>query len=267
MQTLQRQAKTKNEFGYEIDATPADLVKYLFSKRGSYRPKTFLGYRTALLWWLAKLPINEEVRKAWELLHSPLPADGYKGAGEKQDASIYSQRSMRKRNVPKRNLNKLLGELTARAEKGRTVVERNRATELRFWVRAGLATGLRPTEWQQAFWKSKSEGELYVINAKRKLDNYALPNISHLSDDRLEQMRIVIVKGEDIHWVDAHLKSVQAHLAKKKPFDSYYLNNRMYLQNICKRIFNLSSRNSTSKRPLRSYGRLVVEFREERLNK
>src|SRR3546814_3105450 len=44
---------------------------------------------------------------------------------------------------------------------------RDRASELLLWLNAGLASGLRPTEWETACWQHKSTGMLLVDVAKR----------------------------------------------------------------------------------------------------
>ena len=246
IKTLHKATLRVNEFGYTIDPTPLEMVLYLYENRANYRPKSFLMYRTALLWWLSTLPVDAYIKEAWEVLHRPLPADGYKGPKGTDTTTIYSSRSSRPRTVSRRKLNRLLKELSSRMDNARTHVERKRAAELSYWLQAGLATGLRPTEWSQAFWVNKDKGELSVITAKRKHGRYALPAISHMSDaDALPVRTIYIPDEQDRLWVELHLKSVRAHLSEGKPFKSYYNNNRLYLVNICSAIFPPNEPNIT----------------------
>lgn len=227
--------------GHIVDATPLEIVDYLFNQRSRLRPQTFLMYRSALIWWLSTLTVDASIQDAWITLHELVPKDGYKDEkGEKGKARLYSIKSSRKRTVSQKKLRRLLDELTHRTDAARTYIDRRRASELRFWVLAGLATGLRPTEWSQAYWRNKAQGELNVITAKRKVGNYSLPDISHLSDEEPMPVRVVKIDDEqDIAWVDLHMKSVQAYLqsGEGRTFDRYYDNNRMYLRTINKAIF------------------------------
>lgn len=238
---LHRLALEQKDNGHLFDASPLDVVNYLFSQRARFRPKTFLMYRTALVWWIPFLPVNGVTQRAWTKLHEKLTINGYKdGKGQKGNTTLYSKRSSRKRTVSKKRFNKLLDELTHRVSSARTHVERKRAAELQYWLLAGLATGLRPVEWSQAHWRNKEAGELNVITAKRKLDNYGLPHIAHLEDEEYMPVRVVVIDDEaDIPWVDLHMKSVQAYLQADEDnvFSRYYDNNRLYLRNVCRSIF------------------------------
>lgn len=226
----------KDELGYYIDPTPLDLVKDLYARKTEYRPKTFLLYRTALVWWVGQLEvdqIDDLVKEAWTMLHQEVPRDGFK-----DDLTIYSTKSSRPRTISKKNLGRLLDELSYRADRARTHVEKRRASELQYWIHAGLATGLRPIEWEQAFWSNREKGELSAFTAKRKMSNYSLPHISHLSDAHAIPLRTVYVQEEqDRVWIDLHLKSIQLHFKEGKVFKNYYDNNRIYLKNVSDAVF------------------------------
>lgn len=239
---LLRRAVLENKSdGHINDATPMEMAEYVFENRSRLRPQTFLAYRSALVWWLPSLTISRSTQEAWTFLHEPLPADGYKNEkGAAGATTLYSRRSSRKRTVSQKDFNRLINELTKRIDNGRTYVERQRASELRYWLMAGLATGLRPTEWSQAHWKDKSAGQLNVLTAKRKQGNYALHSISHMEDMEYMPMRTVHISDErDVLWVDLHMKSVQAYLqsGEDKIFSRYYDNNRLYLRKICQVVF------------------------------
>lgn len=224
------------------DASPKEMVDYLFNERARFRPNTFRMYRTALVWWFATLDVTHETQSAWARLHEPLPLRGYKDEkGNHGQTTLHSRRSSRKRTVSQAKLGKLLAELTNRTENARTYVERQRASELRYWLLAGLSTGLRPIEWSQAHWRDKEKGKLNVLTAKRKQGNYPLPSIAHLSDDEYMPMRVVTVTNrEAVFWIDMHMRSVQAFLQSEgdnKTFNRYYDNNRLYLRTVCQKLF------------------------------
>lgn len=238
---LHRSTLAQKDAGHLVDVTPLEIVDYLFSQRARFRPQTFLLYRSALVWWIPTIPVNDVTQRAWAKLHETLPVHGYKDEkGQKGNTTLYSKLSSRKRTVSQRRFNRLLNELRRRLDTARTHVERKRAAELQYWLLAGLATGLRPVEWSQAHWRNKEAGELNVITAKRKLDNYGLPHIAHLEDEEYMPIRVVVIDDEDdIPWVDLHMKSVQAYLQADEDnvFSRYYDNNRLYLRNVCRAIF------------------------------
>lgn len=228
-------------YGHIVDASPNEMVEYLFNQRGRFRPSTFLMYRSALLWWISSLKVNEPVQRAWIKLHEPVPVDGYKDEKGREGATtLYSSKSSRKRTVSQKNIKRLLNELARRMEGSRTHVERRRASELRYWILAGLSTGLRPIEWGQAYWRNQSLGELNVMTAKRKEGFYSLPTIAHLADEEYMPTRIVRLNNdEDVFWVDMHMKAVHSYLSSNEgqTFTHYYNNNRLYLRSVCKKIF------------------------------
>lgn len=227
-----------SKYGHIYAANPIDFVRTLLQKGETMRPKSFLTYKSALLWWLAQQRECDEVFEAQEFLKRNTPSYGYKNEkGEWGTTSLYSAKSSRPRTVSRKKFQKALDELTALIANAKNSRQAKRASELRYWLIAGLATGLRPVEWEAAMWEDKSKGMLRVKTAKRKV-SYALPDIQHLQPPPIDQSRFVfVVDANDCFWVDLHLKSVQRHLKEGKSFQSYYDNNRVYLHRLCKAIF------------------------------
>jgi len=226
------------------DVRPIDLVEYLISQTPRIRPKTFISYRCGLLYWLGTLPDSPDVHHARLVLQVGAPKQGFKGpkrneGGQNTSATLYSRKSSRPRTFRRKDFERLLADLHRRALLKSHTSKPGRATELLLWLRAGLASGLRPCEWEKARWLDKDEGKLLVTTAKRKLGTYALPSISHLSQQE-EKTRIVSIAPEDREWVAQHMNCVRHHLLTQEPFRTYYNNNRSYLWQVCKELFGAS---------------------------
>lgn len=220
------------------DVLPTELVDYLYSKAHTYRPKTFINYRSALLYWLNTQPKSPDVLHAKLILEEGFPRSGFKGhRPNAPTTSLYSSRSMRKRTFRRRDFDKLVSELSARTHQSKNDARMGaRANELLLWVHAGLASGLRPIEWETAEWHNIEKGELFVQIAKTKWDTPALPSLSGTPAPS-HRTRIVTIDEADRLWVEQHLRSVKRHLSTGKPFKSFYDNNRVYLWLVCKDLF------------------------------
>lgn len=220
------------------DVTPTELVDFLYTSAHKYRPKTFINYRSALVYWVNTQAASPDVLHAKLMLQEGMPRSGFKSHREgAPPASLYSSRSQRKRTFKKRDLDKLLAELSARTQAAQKDNRRSdRANELLLWVRAGLASGLRPSEWETARWHDESKGELLVDVAKTKWDTPALPTLAGTPPAK-PRTRIVTIYESDRLWVDQHLHFVSRHLNTGEPFSKYYNNNRNYLRLVCHDIF------------------------------
>lgn len=217
------------------DVSPTDLVDYLLGIIHTLRPRTFISYRAALIYWLNQQPQTAEVHHAILALNVALPRYGFKGLREGQQATLYSTRSQRKRTFRKKDFQKLIAELNARATSSTRKVAVS-AANLMFWLQAGLATGLRPIEWEKAYWHDKSKGVLFVHTAKSKSDASPLESARDAYNPN-PRTRLVKVDPESIFWVEQHLERVKNHLRAGLPFKSYYDNCRVYLWGLNKEIF------------------------------
>ena len=221
------------------DILPSDIVDHLNdrARRGELRPKTFINYRCGVLYWLSNLPKSEEVEKAMWKLQNESPRDGFKGATPGTRTTLHSTRSMRRRTFRSKDFDRLLNELVKRSDlalvDGRGT---ERSIELMLWLRAGLASGLRPSEWETACWKSRATGELLVHTAKTKSSYSDLETLKNLPV-QTPQTRIVRIEPQEQLWVERHMNAVKRHLATGANFSKYYDNCRVYLWKVCRALF------------------------------
>lgn len=222
------------EFERRVE-TPIDLVDFLLSRAHTLRPNTFSSYRSALIYWLNQQTQCPEVHQAMQALDANSPRNGFKGVKPGETATLYSTRSQRKRTFKQKDFQKFIEELNARSSQ----CNRRRAaiaSSLMFWLQAGLATGLRPIEWEKAHWHDKSKGVLFVYTAKAKHD--ASPILgSDYAYDPAQKTRLVNVDEDSIFCVDQHLLRVRMHMLQGQPFETYYNNVRTYLWNLNRKVF------------------------------
>lgn len=221
---------------HEREPQPVDLADWLVSNAHRFRPKTAINYRSGLLYWLNTLPETPEVHHARLILQVGMPKDGYRGPKPETTSTLYSSKSIRPRTFALARFNALIAELSARAGTTLDTRTRRRPAELLMWLRAGLASGLRPVEWELARWHDKEARQLLVRTAKRKLGENALPNLKGMPAPS-HQDRIVTIDAQDVIWVDQHMAAVKRHLQSGEPFSAYYNNNRIYLWSICRELF------------------------------
>jgi hypothetical protein len=252
IQSMRRSFLADSPEGSEELVAPVELVDHLLSRVKHLRPKTFINYRCALLYWMNTLPASSDIHHAKLLLEVGVPKFGYKSiVGPKShkstksvgnDASLYSRSSSRARTFEKKHFERLihyLGKLSSKREspgRGVKAGSSNRPHELMLWLKSGLASGLRPAEWEFAKWEDRSRGVLLVKNAKKKVGTYALPHLSSHPVQEQKFRRVNILPDDQI-WVEQHLESVRRHLLSGEPFSKYYTNNRIYLNRACQDLF------------------------------
>ena len=236
VKSMRKQFLASSPLGHAQDVQPIDLVDFLISKAATIRPKTFINYKCGLLYWMGTLPETSDIHHARLVLQVGVPKHGFKGARPNTTASLYSCGSVRKRTFERRKFNRLIAELNKRSAPTGDVQTRKRPIELTLWLHAGLASGLRPVEWETAKWHDRTKGELLVKTAKRKADTYALPSLADLPPPEIVE-RIVHIDADDCVWVDQHMAAVRRHLLMGEPFSAYYNNNRVYLWSVCRDLF------------------------------
>lgn len=233
--TLHRRFRELHPQSHIRDANPLDLVELLLAQASSLRPRTFNSYKVGLLYWLSTFPPHRITEQAVLKLKAECPRDGYKGHKPGTTATKYSERSIRSRTFSRKNFDRLNLELIDRSSRVKDLRSSRRPGELLLWLQAGLASGLRPAEWEMAQWQDIQKGELLVQTAKAKLA-YTLPSIRHLAPPK-DKTRIVHIDQDAISLVNEHMLSVRRHLDTGAPFEKYYFNNRSYLYQTCIEIF------------------------------
>lgn len=214
------------------EASPVDLAEFLISRFQSLRPKTVLVYRSALLYCFRNLMFEDpQIEQACLMLTHGLPKSGYKGKKRGQTVTLHSSQSLHKRTFARRDFERLLRFLGARNTQA--------ADEMMDWLLAGLATGLRPAEWQYARWADTNRTQLRVRTLKRHLDKPTLPGISEktLAQFPKIEYRLVPVHESARETVDAHLRNIANHLRTGQPFDRLYEARRRYLRRACADCF------------------------------
>jgi hypothetical protein len=215
-----------------------DLVVALLSKVSVWRPNTWRNHRSALKFWLHGQPFTVSIQGALDKLADETPRTGFKGNKSGAVTTIYSKTAVRKRTVPPRNLERMLKFLDDHSENSSVRTPR----QLAIWIRAGLATGLRPCEWEGADWANYDNAILDVKNRKRHDGMMAMPNIapsraaeSHRSIQVNGISRFAVSNGvdkeefDDRYWVNLHLRNVMEHLESGNSYKSYYERVRQYL--------------------------------------
>src|SRR5699024_1517759 len=209
VKTLRRSLQYSSPYAeLQTVISPIDLVNHLYirAKKGELRSKTFVNYRSALLYWTSTIFPCPEVDSARLRLKMEFPKTGFKSSkpgGNK--ATLYSTRSSRKRTFRRTDFERLTRELERRITKAQFDERMTpRANELLVWLRAGLASGLRPIEWETAEWINRADGELLVQTAKIKTGGFALPSLQHLPAPK-PTTRIVTIDAEERVWVDQQL--------------------------------------------------------------
>ena len=186
--------------------SPGEIVDDMIRRRPGWKKATWVLYRSAMLWYLAPRRIeHSHVDNAWLKL---------KAASVE---SLPSEIKTARRRIPEPDLKKLL---TALLPSTRREVWKTRTAN---WLAAGLASGLRPSEWANATWTDESNTALRVVSLKEKLDNPFVRNSKAeikplegaIPDDRI---RIVPIKPNDVIWVQAHMNSV-AEVMQSRGFD------------------------------------------------
>lgn len=222
------------------DVPPTEIVEYLLANHHTYRPKTFAAYRAAILFWLSEQSSSPDVLQATLLLTTNIPKDGFKDDGFGRGTTLYSKRSMRTRTFSRASFHQLerrLKELAASHRGRRAASGQVRARVLLVWLRAGLASGLRPIEWSRAHWEDREAGMLRVYTAKHKVGENALEN-ARVHARALPEYRAVKIDPEDREWVDEQLTNVAEHLATGEPFKLLYENTRHTLWRVSDEVFD-----------------------------
>lgn len=201
--------------------------------RNNISARTKLTYRSALLWHLdQKSNLTERDIQAREILcdKDVLPAKNKREQG---------------RVVPEKDLNKILSHLEAMANKKSNGIAAMTVT----WIKAGLATGLRPVEWMDASWATKDKEALQTISAKTKVGQVAYQQKPHdgFSSQALQPMlvrEIPIFDDDDMEAVDKMLRlianKVPMHLPRAKRQDALnklYLSIKQRLYTACKYLY------------------------------
>lgn len=213
-------------------------------------------YRSALLWFLHA--------NSGSKFHAPDFHDAYL---ELRDLKIKrpSPKSERPKDRPiyisQKDLDLLENEL--RVNRGQA--KRGISIKTLDFLKAGIAAGLRPNEWEHARWADAEQTTLLAPNSKQrptlpanlqiKLANQKYPDLQAKSVHDLEGLpilppapqnpfRSIPIDPSARVILNRQMDSVREHLEKGLPFSSYYDCCRKRLERACKEVFKGKKRYS-----------------------
>ena len=141
-----------------VDTSPHEIVRYMIERNasGAISFKTARTYKAALMWMLARAicPESPEYEDAWhELNEFKLVKPSSPGKNQDDSRTAVSEREL---------------ELLYRSiEAGYNT---NASLEAIAWIKATLATGLRPQEWMDAAWEDPEQRTRIRVRSAKKTE-------------------------------------------------------------------------------------------------
>ena len=214
---------------------------------------TFDVYRAAMLWAFSQgifhdRPEARECYLAVREMRSSAPRVGKANRDVRHPISI-----------PQADLDRLVNHLLANNK------NKNLGVFTQDWLFAGIATGLRPNEWEFAELQEYPQPSglthyaLKVQNSKRKAavpvnmqieaarQEFPLEEIHSIFDAEelgatlisieTPEHRSIPLDQRDAIWVAGHLQNIRKHMETGEPFKKYYDQCRQCLLRTCKKVF------------------------------
>lgn len=148
--------RRENGLGDWCEACPVDIANWLLSLKSQFKASSWRFYRSSLCYFLAGIP-GHRASRAIGILEADAAASAEREGGKKGG---HLTSSLKSKSIPNLHYEKLLSFLS---EKSTSQYALHTAT----WLRAGLLTALRPSEWRSA--ELVHAGDvvfLKVVNAK-----------------------------------------------------------------------------------------------------
>lgn len=229
--------------------TPMDVVEH-FIRRGRGDPgvlplklSSWLAYRSALLWDFSRHPHLGEYVVALRTLEDsrhPVPE-----LATKMQTIARKQRA-EKSAIPRKDLKALLDEL------GGMNRFRQWGAKVQYWLQAGIATGIRPGEWEHTRWGDADKTWLLAPTYKEKADIPSTLRRRTLIDaaeqgrspDEIHKparehlaMRAIPIDSSDRILVIMHMLAIEEAAARGTPFTKYQDYCRQTLWRACRRLW------------------------------
>lgn len=234
VQLLWRQAQAARTTDYEDPPllTPTQVVEFLIWRSREVQYRTWMLYRSALIWDFGRRAEQSGYAEALQLLQQSRFGFDQK---EPRTERLRKSRSA-KRGIPKSDLVHLLDKL---GTMNRTV---GWGARTQYWLHAAIASGLRPGEWERASWSDEGKTLLMVETSKRKEDVAAFhrdnPEMAEklraAKQNQVPRVRAVPIDPADRLYVDLHLAAIRGSGVS---FRSYYDNCRAILWDACRQIW------------------------------
>lgn len=151
-----------------LHITPLQVVEDFLESSSQRGKSAFNLYRSALLWYLAQRRNRSELH---EQAYRTLAASKIPPTKVQRNAPKVISR---KRTIPEADFNTLLNVLSANAKRTANRRGFNWAAATQWWMHAGMAAGLRPNEWEYAYWADDDMNTLMAPNSKQKVAPPAL---------------------------------------------------------------------------------------------
>lgn len=214
---------------------------------------TFDVYRSALMWAFSQGIFSDRpgAREAYLRVRDMRSTAQRVGKGNRDVRHPIS--------IPSKDLDKLVNTLMANN------TQRNLGLATQTWLLAGIAAGLRPSEWEFAElleYPQPTGLKKYVLKVKNSKRKAAIPVNMQIEAARQEfpleeihsifdaealgasiistespEHRFIPLDQKDAMWVDNHLYLIKKHLETGEPFNKYYEQCRQCLLRACKHAF------------------------------
>jgi hypothetical protein len=227
---------------------PIEVVEYLnwrLHPQHGLNPleeSTWRAYRSALLWDFSRTkdPEFDLACKELERLKEPRPPQGTSdidGAGPSDEATTRSPN--KRRGIRPADLVRLVDQLGA--------MNRHKKWGVRtqYWIQAGIATGLRPGEWEHARWADDARNLLIAPTLKVKASPAAYARAGQDAPDQDHEhetprslpLRAIAVEPVDQMYVEGHLICIREGLATGMTFKAYQNYCRQTLWRACRQLW------------------------------
>lgn len=209
-----------------VSLSPVQLVDDLY-ERQDIRSSSFSTYRSALLWiFSSRLEENPAYQAGLDRIHE---RSKMASGGEPPQKG----RTRRKKVIPESDFHLLIDELTGLSSRSKW------SYRTMYWLHAGLATGLRPVEWENAHWANDDHDRLDVKNAKRKVSPAAFLRKSAIKPlTGIPEERQIPVQPADRFYIEQHMRLIDEAAAEGVPLAEYYQQCRRALWRACRKLWN-----------------------------
>jgi hypothetical protein len=227
---------------------PIEVVEYLnwrLQPQPGLSPleeSTWRAYRSALLWDFSRTkdPEFDLACKELERLKEPRPPQGASDIDGAWLGDEAITRGPNKRHgIRPADLVRLVDQLGA--------MNRHKKWGVRtqYWIQAGIATGLRPGEWQHARWADEAMNLLIAPTLKVKASPAAYARAGRDAADQVNDqeaprslpLRAIAVDSADQMYVEGHLLCIREALATGMSFKAYQNYCRHTLWRACRQLW------------------------------
>lgn len=227
---LERMARKDLELDASDEVSPLQIAAMFIQREADWSEDTARAYRAALAFMFEELG-TDEANDARQMIYH-ISEDGEWTIDMRE--KVKAERKKRQRVAPRTSAQKAkrlsMEDLDLlRAELHVSTSKYAGPTAL--WFMAGMLTGLRPTEWREAYIGNDSQGRkcLIVVNAK---------NTNGRAHGKLRTIVMAKMRAPDVQMIEDHVRSVQGFCnGDPEKFEEYYFGCRRLLSNVADRLW------------------------------